>query len=152
MQQCDQKTYSHHTYEHLVLTSQGHSKLCRLVQFASTSYQLLHKYWKKREKCKFFYEVFLELNIAYVGSSILLWSLGVHSKWVPGTLNDVINIVTHRSKNTVPDNAKNLRNNTILELKFHIRYKKKPNLLLKMFTCVDAPPKHKSICKTIMCL
>lgn len=34
-------------------------------------------------------------------------TLGLHCRCVPGTDNDVIIIVTHRRRNTVPDNAKN---------------------------------------------
>ena len=41
--------------------------------------------------------------------------LGLQSKWVPGTDKDVISIVIHLSKNTVPLSAKNLLNNMNLK-------------------------------------
>lgn len=46
-------------------------------------------------------------------SSVNLWSLDVHCRWVPGTLSDVINMVTHRRRNTVPPKAKNRLRSTI---------------------------------------
>lgn len=59
-------------------------------------------------------KVAINMKLTYFASSNLC-SFGVHAKWVPGTLNDVINIVTQRNRKTVPASAKNLRSSTILE-------------------------------------
>lgn len=42
-------------------------------------------------------------------------TLGEQSKWEPGTLNEVIIIVTHRNRKTVPVNAKKRRIKMILK-------------------------------------
>lgn len=58
----------------------------------------------------YFFTSFISCSTYSVSST--LKSSCRHFRWVPGTLNDVINMVTQRSRNTVPDRAKKRRNNT----------------------------------------
>lgn len=46
-------------------------------------------------------------------------TLGLHFRWDPGTDNEVINIVIHLRRKTVPQRAKNLRNNMNLKQNYN---------------------------------
>lgn len=55
------------------------------------------------------------LNNTYEVYSVLGRFLGWHCKCVPGTDNEVMSIVTHLNKKTVPERAKNLRSSMNLQ-------------------------------------
>lgn len=97
----------HSLYGHAQATPNGvrplDSKRYRLVKGDFTGEQsalIISSEWSKL------------INLPHL-SSVNLWSLDVHCRWVPGTLSDVINMVTHRRRNTVPPKAKNRLRSTI---------------------------------------